>query len=781
MKISIKKRSKKNQKKSRLVNRNLQMAKKVQKEKFQNKKQIGGFDDPLTLPVIFEINNSKNEQYRFSSILGNPINPSADYLTNLDAINKENAQPRINSQSGWVSATNDGWITIDLQNEKSVAGIAIQGKYCGSLDSIVPDWEGLNKVIIKTSADYIQFIDQGTFETNIPKNDTIQYIFFEKPIQARFVIISAVNFVKSVSMRVDALLEKQFNSIGIPNTLSNLEDIDLSDVIDTDAASLVAPNDIDGIYNLNFGLNDSSTYTYTSKTEISPYNDEVQPQINSPYGCVLDINDTLNVLVINLNAIKNVIGVAIQGYNCQNMNNCENWEGTYEFEIMLRANDQNWNNPGTFNMDDIQNWLIMGRTQLNENSLKNDRIKKIFFANPIQCQYIGIHLLNSIGKKALRADALILDERIGIARPELGPAIYRNCRSSGCERWLPYVVYTRCTSSCDEEWNESWKNRPIVDAIEPPFVFDLSPYATFAEIDNHDKMLKEYKILRSYSDFSDQGRKEIETSKAKIAYLKANSGRAPDEFTKAKKWGQEYQQKALADVLNYSKHYYMVALHMYNIGEYAEAALHYRNAIQLGHIPSRAKLAWLLLFGRKGIPQSVKQAYELVKDFNDNNNDCKSIKYFIRILNKIIDADDINIDNETLIKLVKEISDKTSNVYANYCLGMIANGMGSDDKIKYFHRSSQQSLDAGIYFFGLINENQDFKIQAYNKSAEQGFPLAFWQLGYFYMERNDNESAIKFFLKFLETNVDYLIGFNFTNAKSASINLLIQLGYKPNQ
>jgi hypothetical protein len=753
MKFS-KKQNKKNQKKSRLVKRNFKRSKKSQNQNFQIKKQIGGYDNPDQLPVIFEINNSKNEQYSFSSILGNPINPVDKYFTTVDAIVKENAQPRINSQSGWTSSNNEGgWISIDLLTEKSVAGIAIQGKYCGSFESIVDNWEGLNNVFIKTSKDYKEFMEHGDFKTNIPKNDKIQYIFFKKPVQARFIIISASNYVKSISIRVDALLEKKYSS-DLKTNLTNLEDIDLIDVIDTDAASLVAHNLRD--YLLDFYVNDSSTYTFTS-SESYPNNDVFQPQINSPYGCVFDTNDTQNILAINLNTDKEVVGVAIQGFNCLNMTNCE---GPSKVEIGVRNDGQDWKSLGEFLID--------------ENYLKNNRITTIFFERTEVCQYIAIAIKTFVGRKAIRADALIYKERLTISRPQLGPAVYRNCSSLECERWLPFVIYSQPTSSLDETWIEEWNTYPKIDAVEPRLVLDFTQNVNVHpdEVKNYEEMLEEYKILRSYNDHSERGKELIKQSEQKIADLKASSGDVPTLYTEAKNMHQEEKIKALVDVLNYCKYYYMVALHMYKIGNYVEAALQYRNAIHLGHIPSRAKLAWLLIFGREGIPQSVEQAYELVKDFNDNNNDCKSIRYFIMLFNNEIDKTN-KIDGNILFELVKEISDKTSNMYANYCLGFFASE-GSDDQNKYFHRSAQQGLDSGLYSLGLLTKNQDL----YNKSAEQGFPLAIWQLAYFYIERNDTKSAIKFFLDFLKTKVDNLILFQVANAQSLAINVLKQLGYE---
>jgi hypothetical protein len=916
MKISKKKQRKNNHKKSRLLIRNLQMTNKshrnlqmtnksqkksiqksIQKENFQNWKQIGGYDNPFSLPVRFEINNSRNEQYTFSTILGNPINQSDEFLTVEMAVISENAQPRINSQSGWVSATKDGWVSIDLLNKKKVAGVAIQGKYCGSFESINDDWEGLNKISIFTSTDYENFMDQGIFETNIPKNDTIQYIFFENPVQARFITISAANYQKSVSMRVDALLEKKFVNWAVnpvkltPESIramttqqvaqeaaaragiqppdecvkaiigkvygktysmswddedlndaledlpyfvsnrdhlqriidvlvamkdeadtptphatdrrykpSNLEDIDLSDIINTDAESINVPEDRGDIYNLNFALNDSSTYTYTSKTEISPYNDDVQPLINSPYGCVFDTNDTHNVLVINLNAIKNVIGLAIQGYNCQNMNDCENWEGPFTFLVLLHKDEQNWENPGTFKMEEIDSWT---KTSTFSFTLQNDKIYTIFFFNLIKCQYIGIVLLDSLGKKkGIRADALILDNKINIARPELGPVIYRNCthntplehrvdktQNTKCERWLPYVIYTQCTDSCDKTWTEEWTTLPTVDEIEPRLVLDpnffLNKLGTnvISQQKHYDAMMEEYKILRKYGDYSETGIKQIENSKSIIDENKKKAGELYAAITNTKYWGVEYRQNELANVMNYGKYYYMIALKMYKIGQYAEAALHYRNAIQLGHIPSRAKLAWLLLFGRKGIQQSVKQAYELVKNFNNNNDDCKSIKYLIMIFTKddeiLEDMQRNQLNKEILYSLVKKISDERSNMYANLCVGLMEiNNADTNDKFKYLHRTYKQQLDLGIYFFGYINEDIDSKINNYNLSASQGFPNALWQLGFLYKERNQNQLAIKYFLEFLETEVDFIFIWNQANCMAIALANLEGLGYK---
>ena len=48
--------------------------------------------------------------------------------------------------------------------------------------------------------------------------------------------------------------------------------------------------------------------------------------------------------------------------------------------------------------------------------------------------------------------------------------------------------------------------------------------------------------------------------------------------------------------------------------EYAAATVPLQRAIQLGHLPSRALLAWLFLFGREGIAQDRNRAIELVQE-----------------------------------------------------------------------------------------------------------------------------------------------------------------------
>ncbi len=49
-------------------------------------------------------------------------------------------------------------------------------------------------------------------------------------------------------------------------------------------------------------------------------------------------------------------------------------------------------------------------------------------------------------------------------------------------------------------------------------------------------------------------------------------------------------------------------------GQYAAAAAQLQRAIDLGHLPSRAIKAWLLIYGREGVAQDWKRGFELVKE-----------------------------------------------------------------------------------------------------------------------------------------------------------------------
>jgi TPR repeat protein len=48
-------------------------------------------------------------------------------------------------------------------------------------------------------------------------------------------------------------------------------------------------------------------------------------------------------------------------------------------------------------------------------------------------------------------------------------------------------------------------------------------------------------------------------------------------------------------------------------GQYFLAAAQLQEALLLGHLPSRASLAWILAFGRQGVAKDRSTAFELVK------------------------------------------------------------------------------------------------------------------------------------------------------------------------
>ena len=49
-------------------------------------------------------------------------------------------------------------------------------------------------------------------------------------------------------------------------------------------------------------------------------------------------------------------------------------------------------------------------------------------------------------------------------------------------------------------------------------------------------------------------------------------------------------------------------------GHYAAAAVQLQLSVEAGHLPSRAVLAWLLIWGREGVAKDVTRGFELAEE-----------------------------------------------------------------------------------------------------------------------------------------------------------------------
>lgn len=193
-------------------------------------------------------------------------------------------------------------------------------------------------------------------------------------------------------------------------------------------------------------------------------------------------------------------------------------------------------------------------------------------------------------------------------------------------------------------------------------------------------------------------------------------------------------------------------------GEYAAATVLLQRAIELGHLPSRALLAWLFLFGRDGIAKNEALAFELVqKGAQSNCHHCQGVLAFCqwsRLNTPIIILDDHEIKCEDAAKMALASAEQGSR-YGQYALGALTN----DESLSLasFQLAAEQNLDAAQAELGKsIYQGGHCPVSHYTEAirwfqlaAAQGDPHALFCVGlmheYGHGVPADNFEAIRWY------------------------------------
>ena len=156
-------------------------------------------------------------------------------------------------------------------------------------------------------------------------------------------------------------------------------------------------------------------------------------------------------------------------------------------------------------------------------------------------------------------------------------------------------------------------------------------------------------------------------------------------------------------------------------GQFAKALDPLKIAIDLGHLPSRALKAWLLLFGREGVARDLKGAFELVEEGTRLGcHHCQGVMaecYF--------DGLGCEEDAARSLELARESSGLGSK-YGQFMLGWLY-GLGE----------------------GGVTCNHAQELALYRLAAAQNFDAAQYCLGYMYYRgegvAQDSASALRFY------------------------------------
>ena len=190
-------------------------------------------------------------------------------------------------------------------------------------------------------------------------------------------------------------------------------------------------------------------------------------------------------------------------------------------------------------------------------------------------------------------------------------------------------------------------------------------------------------------------------------------------------------------------------------GQYAAAAVALKLAVDLGHLPSRALKAWMLLYGREGVAKDRNRAFELVEEgARLGCHHCQGVMawcYFggygcVR-------------DRPRSLGLARESSRKGSR-YGQYVLGHVyqwGEGIINYAKALALYRlAAAQNFDAAqcelgfMYSHGCgVAQDHAEALRLYQLAAAQGHPAALFNVAYYHEEgrcvRKNKAEAIRWY------------------------------------
>jgi len=171
-------------------------------------------------------------------------------------------------------------------------------------------------------------------------------------------------------------------------------------------------------------------------------------------------------------------------------------------------------------------------------------------------------------------------------------------------------------------------------------------------------------------------------------------------------------------------------------GQYAAAAVQLQRAIVLGHLPSRALKAWLLIFGREGVAKDVKTGFQLAEEGAGLGcHHCQGVLAYC-----YCDGIGCGAELARSLELARESSGRGSR-YGQVTLGALRyNGAVSEGEdyaqaVAFYRLAAAQGLDDAQYTLGRMYQRGDGVAQGpaealrwYQLAAAQGYPLALYMV-----------------------------------------------------
>ena len=164
--------------------------------------------------------------------------------------------------------------------------------------------------------------------------------------------------------------------------------------------------------------------------------------------------------------------------------------------------------------------------------------------------------------------------------------------------------------------------------------------------------------------------------------------------------------------------------------DYAGAVVQYMRAVHAyGHLPSMAPLAWILMYGRRGVLQDYLQAAQLVA-----KGDLQGCTHCAGVLSLcLLQGRGVTRDVERAWQLART-SAAAGSSYGQFALGTLLHEI-SENKVEALAQhqlSAAQGLDAAQYALGVrhhtgdgVPADNEEALRLYQLAAAQGFPEAF--------------------------------------------------------
>jgi TPR repeat protein len=161
---------------------------------------------------------------------------------------------------------------------------------------------------------------------------------------------------------------------------------------------------------------------------------------------------------------------------------------------------------------------------------------------------------------------------------------------------------------------------------------------------------------------------------------------------------------------------------------FAAAAAEYRHAVAAGHVRCRAELAWLLLWGRDGVPEDKQLAFRLA--FEGVRLGCE---HSCGVLASCFAWGAGCVKDSSRAMQLASKSAAAGSRYGQYAMGRLHFDEQDDSRAAgLFRQAAAQRLDAAQWCLGFlhqhgkgVNQNVNEALHWYRLAADQGLPLAY--------------------------------------------------------